>query len=181
VTGWAFTAYGPAPGTAPAGVLGPGQVHGGTGPWLLPAPSREARSYQSRGVLTGQPGTMFVPAPPPASIPPGNAPTLYSGDIAYNLRGKMSSRDAPDYWLPAIYSQRVLPNGAFSRPGGLGLGPNVSVVSDNQLPVPAIDPRGRPAVMAQRPARIGGRGQVVQPYAVTAWPKFTRNSPLAPA
>ena len=157
-----ITAIGPAPGTAPAA----------TGTWLLPAPGHDARAYQSWGTLTGQPGTMAVPAPDPASIPPGNLPTLGRGNVAWPLRGKLSSRDAPGFWLPAIYFQRLLSNPR--------LAPNVSVVSDNQLPVPAIDPRGRPAVMAQRPARIGGRGQVMQPYVTNPWPKFTANSPLAP-
>lgn len=174
MTGFAFTAYGPAPGYAPAG-------SGGPGPWLLPARTAEARSYQSAGILTGQPGTQLIPAPDASAIPPGDLPTMDRGAIAWPLRGKSSSRDSPQVFLPALYYQRVLPNGQGSLPGGLGLGPDVSVTSDNQMPVPAIDPRGKPAVMFQRPPRIGGRGQVPQPYDVVSWPKFVQTNPLAPA
>jgi len=158
-----LTAIGAAPGSSPAA----------PGTWMLPVPAAGASSYQSWGTLMGQPGTMPIEAPDPASIPPGNLPTLGRGNTAGWPRRKSSSRDAPGFWLPAIYYQRPLANPA--------LAPNVSVVSDNQLPVPAIDPRGRPAVMAQRPPRIGGRGQVVQPYELLAWPKFVQRNPVAPS
>lgn len=174
MTGFAFTSYGPAPGYAPVG-------GGGPGPWMLPARSWEARSWQSVGILTGQPGTQRIPAPDAAAIPPGSLPTAARGQVAWPLRARSSSRDSPQVFLPAIYYQRVLPNGQGSVAGGLGLGPNVSVVSDNQMPVPAIDPRGIPAIMASRPPRIGGRGQVVQPYSVVNWPKWVQSNPPAPA
>jgi hypothetical protein len=157
------TAFGPQPGSSPAA----------PGTWLLPAPAAQASAYQSWGTLTGQPGTMPIPAPDPAAIPPGNLPTLGRGNIAGWPRRRSSSADSPNVILPALYYQRPASNPA--------LGPDVSVISDNQLPVPAIDPRGRPAVMAQRPPRIGGRGQVVQPYQLMAWPKFTQGNPLAPS
>lgn len=143
------------------------------GAWLLPAPARDARAYQSWGILTGQPGTQEIPAPDAAAIPPGNLPTMARGNIAWPLRGRSSSRDSPNVILPALYFQRVLPNPA--------LAPTVSVTSDNQLPVPAIDPRGRPAVMFSRPPRIGGRGQVVQPWSVVNWPKWVQGNPPAPS
>lgn len=156
------TAYGPDPAASPAA----------PGTWLLPAPAAMASAYQSWGTLVGQPGTMPVPAPDPAAIPPGNLPTLGRGPVAGWPRRRSSSRDAPGFWLPAVYYQRPASNPA--------LAPVVSVVSDNQLPVPAIDPRGRPAVMAQRPPRLGGRGQVMQPYELLAWPKFVQRNPVAP-
>jgi hypothetical protein len=140
------------------------------------------------GVLTGQPGTQWIPAPDPAAIPPGNLPTLGRGNIAWPLRDKSSSRDAPNAWLPVLYYQRIMPNDANpSLPNtgtserGVGLGPAVSWVSDNQLPVPALDPRGKPAVMAQPPPRIGGRGQVAQPFSPVSWPKWQQTTPAAPA
>lgn len=178
MTGFGFTANGPALGFAPTG-------NGGTGPWLLPARSFDAHAYQSWGILTGQPGTQWIPAPDAAAILTGNAPTLGRGPVAYNLRGKSSSRDSPQQWLPALYYQRVLPNsptlpGGGTDSAGIGLGPNVSHISDNQLPIPAVDPRGKPAVMAQPPARIGGRAQVPQTYNPVAWPKWTGPSVLAP-
>jgi hypothetical protein len=173
MTGFAFTANGPLAGFAPTG-------NGGVGPWLLPARSFDAHAYQSWGILTGQPGTQFIPAPDAAAIPPGVLPTMGRGNIAWPLRRRSSSRDSPQQWLPALYYQRVLPNGQGSASDGTGLGPNVSWISDNQLPVPAVDPRGRPAVMAQPPARIGGRAHVPQTYNPVAWPKWTGPSVLAP-
>lgn len=164
MTGYAFTAYGPAPGYAPVT---------GTGPWLLPARTWDARAYQSVGVLTGQPGTQYIPAPDAAAIPPGNLPTAARGFTAWPLRARSSSRDSPRVILPALYYQRVLPNPALQ--------PVVSVISDNQMPVPAIDPRGTPAIMFSRPPRIGGRGQVTQPYSVVNWPKWVQTNPPAPA
>lgn len=166
-------AYGPAQWSAPPGT-------GGAGPWLIPVPARDARTYQSRGILTGQPGTQLIPAPDAQAMPPGNLPTAGRGPVAGWPRRRSSSRDSPQYWLPALYYQRVLPNGQGSLSDGTGLGPNVSVVSDNQMPVPAIDPRGRPAVMFGRPPRIGGRGNVPQPYALTGWPKWQQANPPAP-
>lgn len=166
MTGFMFTSNGPAPGTAPTPDFG-------TGNWLLPGLSHDARVYQSAGILTGQPGTMPIPAPDAAAVPPGNLPTMARGPIAWPLRGARSSRDAPDVILPALYYQRVLPNP--------DLAPDVSVISDNQMPVPAVDPRGRPAVMFQRPSRIGGRAQVPQPYNLTSWPKWDTPAPLAPS
>lgn len=168
MTGFAFTAFGPAPGYAPTG-------NGGTGPWLLPSRSWDARSYQSVGILVGQPGTQQIPAPDAAAVPPGNLPTMGRGMIAWPLRDKSSSRDSPQVILPALYYQWVSPT---HNPR---LQPNVSWVSDNQMPQPAIDPRGKPAIMATRPPRIGGRGQVVQPYSVVNWPKWVSANPLPPA
>lgn len=161
-----ITANGPAPGQAPV----PGTV---TGAWLLPGLSKDAREYLSAGILTGQPGTQWIPAPDAAAVPPGDLPTAARGAVAWPLRGKSSSRDAPQAWLPALYYQRVLPNPALAPP--------VSWVSDNQMPVPATDPRGTPAVMFGRPPRIGGRGQVPQPYSLTAWPKWQQANPPAPS
>src|SRR5215467_13815577 len=135
-------------------------------------PGMDARAYQSWGTLTGQPGTQPIPAPDPAAIPDGDLPTLGRGNRAGWPRRRSSSADAPGMWLPSLYYQRPAANPA--------LAPNVSVVSDNQMPVPAIDPRGRPAVMFQRPPRIGGRGQVEQPYTMLNWPKFVQTNPLAP-
>lgn len=188
MTGFHFTAFGPQVGYAPTG-------NGGTGPWLLPARSWDARVYQSVGVLCGQPGTQMIPAPDAAAIPPGDLPTMARGKIAWPLRRHRSSRDSPQVILPALYYQRILPNdedpralpntGTSAR--GIGLGPNVSWVSDNQMPVPAmgqggpLHKRSGMAVMARRPPRIGGRAQVAQPYSVVGWPKWVQTNPPYPA
>ena len=101
---------------------------------LIPVPALPAQGYQSRGIISGSPGIAKVPAPSPGGVPQ-----------SYN-RALHRSSDAPDYWLPSLYSAR----------GELEHAP-VSVVSDNQMPVPAIDPRGKPAVMLRGPLFRGQR------------------------
>ena len=61
------------------------------------------------------------------------------------MGGDSRSIDSPNWWTPNIYYMREL-----ASP------PNVSVFSDNQLPVPAIDPKGLPSVSMPRP-RLGGQ------------------------
>jgi hypothetical protein len=97
---------------------------------ILPVPARDARAYQDRGTIYGSPGTVPVPAPWPAGV---------SQDWTHHALHRSS--DAPPEWRPSIYYQRG-PNGTH---------PSVSVESDNQMPVPAKDATGRPAVMARRP------------------------------
>ncbi len=111
-------------------MFAPGQHPGAAG--LAPVPAMDARAFQSRGIIDGQPGTMPVAAPAPAAVPQ-----------SWN-RALHRSSDAPNLIRPALYYER----------GGLEHAP-VSVVSDNQMPVPAVDPRGTPAVMSRRPVFLG--------------------------
>lgn len=97
---------------------------------ILPVPARDARAYQGRGTVYGSPGTVPVPAPYPAAV---------SQDWTH--RALHRSSDAPPVWYPSVYYQR----------GPNGTRPQVSVSSDNQMPVPAKDATGRPAVMSRRP------------------------------
>ena len=111
---------------------GPADHPGAAG--LIPVPASPAQGYQSRGIIYGSPGVQRIPAPAPGAVPQDWNRALHR------------SSDAPNWWLPAIYLER----------GGLEHAP-VSVRSDNQMPVPAIDPRGKPAVMSRRPVWRGQR------------------------
>lgn len=106
----------------------------------LPVPAKDAHAYQSRGPIVGQPGTQGVPAPKPAAVPQ---------DWSRRLHG---SSDAPEVIFPSLY---------YYGREAMTYAP-VSVLSDNQLPVPAIDPRGKPATMSRRPTFLRQRQVPVQ-------------------
>lgn len=118
----------------------------------LPAPSGWAGGWQSRGQVSGSPGTVRVPAPAPM---PGTDRSLAAMANAGNIG--LPSSDFT-YWLPGIYFQR---------------GPRehapVSVQSDNQMPVPALGPNGKPAIMSVRPVFLG-QFQVRQPNVAAFYP-----------
>lgn len=163
-----FIAYGPPP--IPASDEIPGQspvavAHAGA--WLIPAPAQGFGSWSSSGRVHGQPGTEQVQAPGPAAVPQGG----------WAQGSTRSSRYAPDVIYPPLYFQDPAeqsgPNGS---PGPVYNTSQVSYVSDNALPVPAVDPRGLPAVMATPPPRVGGQRSVGQPYAVQNWPKWGQTS-----
>lgn len=125
------------------------------GSWLVPGLTPYAGGWSSRGTVDGQPGTQGIPAPKPGGVPQ---------DYSRRLHG---SADAPDVIFPALYHQRIPDNPALAGP--------VSVVSDNMMPVPARDPRGLPWIAATPPPRLGGQGQVTQPYVIQSWPKWVQN------
>jgi hypothetical protein len=116
---------------------------GRLGPAILPVPAAMAQAYQSWGRVVGMPGTDLIPAPYPAAVPQGVE--YWSSDPL-----GMSSQ-APPVWRPGIYYQPEL-----AAP------PNVSVYSDNQMPVPALGPSGKPAIAARRPVFLRQK-QVGQP------------------
>lgn len=162
-----FTAYGPPPerqGTYPPQDPRPTAQ---AGSWLIPAPAQGFGSWSSRGRTHGQPGTEQVQAAAPAAVPQGG----------WAQGSQRSSRYAPDVIYPALYyqenSEQTGPNGS---PGLIYNSSQVAYVSDNALPVPAVDPRGLPAVMATAPPRVGGQGTVTQPYAIQNWPKWVQTS-----
>ena len=113
----------------------------------LPVPARDARAYQARGFITGSPGTGRIAAPAPAAVPQ-----------SWN-RALHRSSDAPDVWFPSVYYTH----------GPQAATPPVSVTSDNQMPVPAVDPRGKPAVMLRGPVFLG-QTQVGQPKTIPSFP-----------
>lgn len=116
----------------------------------LPVPVRDARAYQSRAIVDGQPGTQAIPAPRPGAVPQDWSVRLHN------------SAQAPEVWYPAIYYER----------GPLEHAP-VSVLSDNQMPVPALTSSGRPYVASARPTFLG-QTQVAQPRVSPAYPRLAR-------
>ena len=125
---------------------GPGDHPGAAG--LLPVPAQDARAFQSRGMVSGSPGTSSVPAPIPGGVPQ-----------QWN-RALHRSSDAPPAWFPSVYYET----------GPLEHAP-VSVLSDNQMPVPAVDPRGTPARLL-RPAVFLGQTQVANPKVSAVFPSL---------
>lgn len=109
--------------------------------------------------ITGQPGTQGVPAPYPS---PGQ---LSVNDGVDFLPGGLSaSQYMPRRWYPSLYYR------AQHLYRGIG---NVSVYSDNLMPVPATDPRGLP-VGAIGPAafaasRGGAAGTPTTPARPNRW------------
>lgn len=110
---------------------------------FMPAITKSAGMYQQyKGAVDGQPGTEAIPAPN-NDIP--SSRLLVSADHR--------SSDAPPQWFPQVWYETHLPGLPF--PGGAN-DAGVMIYSDNQLPIPSIDPtRGT--------HRYGG-GQVVPVY-----------------
>lgn len=128
------------------------------GSWLIPAPAQGFGSWASASAHHAQPGTEAIEAPAPAAVPT---------DRSYAVT-RHRSVDSPDLIYPALYYERLSDNPAITPTGRL------MIVSDNALPVPAIDPRGLPAVMSTPPPRIGGQRQVSTAYAIQNWPKWVQ-------
>lgn len=114
---------------------------------FMPLISKTAATWQAfKVLLVGQPGTQAIAAPN-NDIPRG---PYYVGD------GQAYARDFGGSWFPQLWYQDGLygvPSGQYPA-GGSDTG--VCIFSDNQLPVPAIDP-----VTGTR--KFGG-GQRVQPF-----------------
>ena len=111
-----------------------------------------AQQYK-RG-LEGQPGTAAVPAP--------TADTQISPDPGDKAQmGTARSSDAPQVWYPQLYYQQNL----RGNPGPVT---PVQIYSNNLLPVPAIDPRGMPAMLAFTPHFLGQQ-QIAQPRNTPTW------------
>ena len=143
---------------------GPGSLLGAA---IIPVPAKDANAWQARGMTSGNPGTFCVPAPAPI---PGYDRTGVAKAIAGVGAGGMGQPSSDySYWRPSIYY--------ITTPTPQNM--VVSYTSDNQMPVPANDPRGGLAnanwAQAQSPGpamnrpRVGGQYQVL---AVRALPKF---------
>jgi hypothetical protein len=130
--------------------LGPAEQLGAA---QIPLRAHSAMSYASRGVIDGQPGTLPIPAPPPP------LPQDLTGLSQSHLH---RSSDAPNVWYPGIYYEANSPDAPAEHAP-------VSVFSDNQMPVPAVNPLGIPSVSMGRP-RLGGQYQVRSRAAVPAYP-----------
>jgi hypothetical protein len=103
-------------------------------------------AQQFKSALTGQPGTQAIAAPYPEGV--SQDPTYVSIS---------ESRAMPPWWYPQLYYQRGLTNL-----------PPVAIYSDNCLPIPAVNPRGRSAVLAGR-RKVGGRKPVKALPIVANW------------
>jgi hypothetical protein len=128
---------------------GPGRLLGGA---AIPVPALDARAYQTRGLISGSPGIRRIPAPAPLPV----SDQELSAQAMSGVIGLPSS-SVQQYWLPSVYYT-------------YGRQPHapVSVLSDNQMPVPALSPTGLPAVMMTGPV-VGGQQQVANPRVA---PKF---------
>lgn len=116
---------------------------------LLPVPATDAQAFQARGVIYGGPRT---PIPGPAPVPGKDREQTALAQGGWI--GLPSS--AFHAWAPSVmWTVRRTPL-------------PVSVFSDNQMPVPAIDPRGKPAVMMPGPVMLN-QFQVSNPRVM---PKF---------
>jgi hypothetical protein len=109
-----------------------------------------------KGAVDGQPGTQGIPVPTVNTVPAG-------GVVGQALMGTARSTDAPDFIYPGQYYERSL-----DGDGTMGPVTPVRIYSDNLMPVPAQDPRGRPARLAKR-VRNAGQFQVGQPRAMPTW------------
>ena len=116
---------------------------------IMPVRAHDAGAWQGRGLIHGTPGTQGVPAPLPGAVPQ-----------SWN-RALHRSSDAPPVIYPSLYYLY----------GPQAATPDVSWVSDNQMPIPAKDPRGTPAVMSIRPTFLGQR-QVTQPSPTVRFPNI---------
>jgi hypothetical protein len=125
---------------------------------FMPHWNRAAGSGAQRfkGAVSGQPGTKAIPAPTGDSV-------TRAGPVGQAQMGTARSVDAPDFIYPNQYFERSL-NGD----GTMGPVTPVRIYSDNLMPVPAQDPRGRPARLAKT-IRPGGQFQLSQPRAMPVW------------
>lgn len=131
-------------------------VPGATSSAFVPVPAATTAVVAYKGDVIGQPGTLGIPAAPSDF---GTAGQTVNG---VSVRGAGSgysqgSGTMPPVWYPQLYFERRLTET-----------PEVSIYSDNQMPVPAADPRGVAARMA-RPAQFMGQAQLTQPKAMPKW------------
>lgn len=126
-------------------------VPGATSSAFVPVPAGTTAKYADHYLVTGQPGTQGVPAAPAELAGQVNGSPVRSGYAGGT--GMM-----PGVWYPQLYFERSL------WPSAAG----VSIYSDNQMPIPAADPRGKAAVLARPPVFLG-QSQVMQPKALPRW------------
>jgi hypothetical protein len=144
---------------------------GATSMAFTPVPALDGRGtgpWEAKGTVSGQPGTMGVPAGLPEFGEAGlqaNGASIRGAGAGY---AQGSSTMRAQVWYPSLYWQRSLAQSTLTVPGQ---GP--SVYSDNQMPVPAALPFGRAAVLARPPSFLG-QAQVPQPPGSKgpAWPAW---------
>ncbi len=142
------------PGTLPSAFAPlPAQDGRGLGPWV-------------RGEVNGQPGTMGVPAGLPDFGKQGQV--VNGTSVRWSGAGYcQGSGTMPNVWYPSLYWQPRLDGSTLVS----GNQQTPSVYSDNQMPIPAADPRGRAALLA-RPPVFTGQKNVAQPPQSARWPSW---------
>lgn len=121
---------------------------------LLPVPAHDAGAWQSRGQVSGSPGTARIPAPPP-NVPANNR-------VAQAQTGWIGLPSSDfSYWRPAVY---------YTWPASRV---KVSVFSDNQMPVPAVNPAGHPVVAMPGPVMLN-HFQVPNPRVASRFPPLSK-------
>lgn len=135
-------------------------VPGATSTAFTPVPCVNGAALNYKAGVVGQPGTLGIGAPRPDV--PDNA------DIsAYPFAGGYSNSGAmPPVMYPNLYYQRTLP-----IPGCDVIAGNIQVFSDNQMPVPARDPRGIAARLARPPVFLG-QNQISSKQRFPRWPNW---------
>lgn len=118
---------------------------------LMPQPAIQP-SASTNGLmhLVGHPGDRAIPSPRPAALPPTAAGT----------RSNQPSYASPDVMYPSIYYAKA---DNCHAP--------VSLLRDNQMPVPAMHIYNMPRV-SMRMRRVGGQSQVAQPAVRQTWPDW---------
>ena|SRR5215469_389534 len=141
---------------------GPGALLGAA---MIPVPAKDRNAWQARGLIFGSPGTARIPAPAP--IPGYDQQGAAKAIAGVGAGGMGQPSSIYSFWRPSVYYTRT------PTPQNMA----VSYVSDNQMPCPAVDPRGRPSMWSlgrsPRPA-MGGppllrQFQVVQPRQLPKW------------
>jgi hypothetical protein len=125
-------------------------VPGATSTAFVPVPAATTAKIAYKNQVTGQPGTQGIPAAPAelaGQVNGAKLPAGYSGGSSY----------MPNTWYPDLWFERTLTET-----------PPVSPYSDNQMPIPAADPRGTAAVLARPPVFLG-QSQLVTPKAMPKW------------
>lgn len=140
---------------------GPSEKLGGA---MLPVPAKMGQAFQSWGAVVGFSGNERIPAPYPAAVPQGQVVGALGSTDATS-----TSKDAPPYWTPGVYYQPKL----ASRFHG-------AINSDNQMPLPAVQPSGATgfvaggnsiaAFMARRGLSGRRQKQVGQPLVTPQYP-----------
>src|SRR6266704_4985565 len=126
-------------------------VPGATSSAFVPVPAGTTAKLAVHDLVTGQPGTQGIPAAPAELAGLVNGARLssgYSGGSSY----------MPGVWFPQLYYQHALWANSAA----------VSIYSDNQMPVPAADPRGRALKLARPPVFLG-QSQLKQPRGLPRW------------
>ena len=119
----------------------------------IPVAAKMAQGFQSHGLIAGSPGTDAISSPRPGGVPQG---------VTHRNAGNAlhASDQAPEVWFPGVY---YYGSDSMQTPG------QVSYLSDNQMPMPAIDPRGLPSVAQVRPVFLG-QTQVQEPWVASNFP-----------